>query len=70
MVTNTKINFDKYWDECNLLMAIGAILEPMCKMRVIEFCFPKMYPPSEAQSYIFYMKNYLYELYNEYVAEF
>ncbi|XP_039138800.1 zinc finger BED domain-containing protein RICESLEEPER 2-like [Dioscorea cayenensis subsp. rotundata] len=70
MVANMKIKFDKYWGECNLLMAIGAILDPRCKMRVIEFCFPKMYTPHEAHAYILDVKNCLYELYSEYVAEF
>ena len=35
--------FDKYWGECNMLMAIGAMLDPKLKMRVLEITFPKMF---------------------------
>ncbi|KAK8600628.1 hypothetical protein V6N12_050481 [Hibiscus sabdariffa] len=45
MVTNMKERFDKYWGECNLLMAIGAMLDPRFKMKVIEITFPKMFSP-------------------------
>ena len=39
MVVKMKSKFDKYWGECNLLMAIATILDPRCKMRVVEFFF-------------------------------
>ncbi|KAH6756448.1 hypothetical protein C2S53_002449 [Perilla frutescens var. hirtella] len=64
-----KKKFDKYWGECNLLMSIAAILDPRCKMRVIEFSFPKIYDKDEARDNIQKVKEALYELYNEYVAE-
>ena len=70
MIEAMKQEFDKYWGEVNLLMAIGAILDPRCKMRVIEFCFPKMYPGSAAKDNISKVREALYELYDEYVAEF
>ena len=31
MVAEMKSKFDKYWGECNLLMAIVVILDPRCK---------------------------------------
>ncbi|XP_038983217.1 zinc finger BED domain-containing protein RICESLEEPER 2-like [Phoenix dactylifera] len=31
--------FEKYWGDCNLLMAIGAVLDPRYKMQLIVFCF-------------------------------
>ncbi|KAH6805932.1 hypothetical protein C2S51_030763 [Perilla frutescens var. frutescens] len=69
MVGAMKKKFDKYWGECNLLMSITAILDLRCKMRVIEFSFPKMYDKDEARDNIDKVKEALYELYNEYVAE-
>lgn len=51
-------------------MSIGAILDPRCKMRVIEFCFPRMYPENEANENIEKVKKALYELYAEYVTEY
>lgn len=70
MIEAMKVKFDKYWGEVNLLMAIGAILDPRCKMRVIEFSFPKMYPTNVAKENIGKVREALYELYDEYVAEF
>ena len=40
MGVEIKSKFDKYWGKCNLLMAIAAILDPRCEMRVVEFFFP------------------------------
>ncbi|KAL4574178.1 hypothetical protein LXL04_021003 [Taraxacum kok-saghyz] len=70
MVWCMKQKFDKYWGECNLMMSIGAILDPRCKMRVIEFCFPRMYPENESHGYIEKVKKALYELYGEYADEY
>ena len=41
MVQNIKQRFDKNWGECNMLMAIRAVLDPRLKMRVLEITFPK-----------------------------
>ena len=40
MTTKMNEKFAKYWGECNLLMAIGAVLDPRYKMQLIKFCFP------------------------------
>ncbi|XP_022715071.1 zinc finger BED domain-containing protein RICESLEEPER 4-like [Durio zibethinus] len=70
MVRKMKSKFDKYWGECNLLMSIAAILDPRCKMRVIEFCFPRMYPDREAKENIAKVRDALYEIYDEYAREY
>ncbi|GFZ15577.1 hypothetical protein Acr_24g0017670 [Actinidia rufa] len=69
MALKMKKKFDKYWGECNLLMAIGAVLDPRCKMMVIEFCFPEIYhTEAEANKNIDMVREDLYELYYEYVS--
>ncbi|GAB4827468.1 hypothetical protein Ancab_040027 [Ancistrocladus abbreviatus] len=67
MVGKMKEKFDKYWGEYNLLMAIAAVLDPRCKMKVIEFTFSQMFPENEARQSIEQVKKALYELYGEYV---
>nr|XP_027108955.1 zinc finger BED domain-containing protein RICESLEEPER 2-like [Coffea arabica] len=67
MVQKMKLKFDKYWGECNLLMSIAAILDPRCKMRVINYCFLLLYPPHEVQNNIGKVRQALYDLYDEYV---
>ena len=43
MVQNMKQMFDKNWGECNMLMAIGDVLDPRLKMRVLDITLPKMF---------------------------
>ncbi|GFZ21305.1 hypothetical protein Acr_29g0004670 [Actinidia rufa] len=63
MVFKDEEKFDKYWGECNLLMAIGVALDPRCKIMFIEFCFPKIYhPEDEANKNIVMVREALYEL--------
>ena len=38
-IAHMKLKFDKHWDECNLLRAIGAFQGPRCKMSAIEFIY-------------------------------
>ncbi|WCJ31864.1 Zinc finger BED domain-containing protein RICESLEEPER 3 [Euphorbia peplus] len=54
MVKNMKERFDKYWGECNLLMAISGVLDPRLKMKVI------------VRENANRVRNTLHELYDEY----
>ncbi|KAG6481074.1 hypothetical protein ZIOFF_057666 [Zingiber officinale] len=66
MVQKMKEKFDKYWGECNLLMAVGSVLDPRCKMRLLEFTFPKLYNTFESESNIREFQKHLYAIYKEY----
>lgn len=44
MVLKMKKKFEKYWGECNLLMAIVVVLDPRYMIMLVEFCFPEIYP--------------------------
>ncbi|XP_028090266.1 zinc finger BED domain-containing protein RICESLEEPER 1-like [Camellia sinensis] len=68
MALKMKRKFDKYWGECNLLMAIAAVLDPRFKLMLVQFCFPEIYPEAEATRNISMVRDALYELYNEYVV--
>ncbi|XP_027083792.2 zinc finger BED domain-containing protein RICESLEEPER 2-like [Coffea arabica] len=68
IVRRMKTKFDKYWGECNLILAVAAILDPRQKMRVVDFTYPQMYLPSEASHNISTIRRVLFELYDEYVA--
>ncbi|KAK4421424.1 Zinc finger BED domain-containing protein RICESLEEPER 2 [Sesamum alatum] len=68
MVARMKVKFDKYWGETNLLMFIAAVLDPRCKLRAIEFCFPRLYSSENVERQIAIVRKTLYELYYEYVA--
>uniref|UniRef100_A0A803MGU0 hAT-like transposase RNase-H fold domain-containing protein n=1 Tax=Chenopodium quinoa TaxID=63459 RepID=A0A803MGU0_CHEQI len=66
MVKNMKEGFDKYWGECNLIMAIGGILDPRVKMKVVEITFPTMFPSDKVRDNIHKVRDTLFELYDEY----
>ncbi|KAL3529787.1 hypothetical protein ACH5RR_009109 [Cinchona calisaya] len=68
MVRKMKTKFDKHWGECNLLMAVAAILDPRQKMKAVEFYFPQLFPSNEAQENISKVTTVLFEFYDEYVA--
>ncbi|XP_076935981.1 zinc finger BED domain-containing protein RICESLEEPER 2-like [Bidens hawaiensis] len=67
MTTKMKEKFDKYWGECHLLMAIAAVLDPRLKRRIIEFCYPNIYPADEASKNIQDVLNALELMYDEYL---
>lgn len=63
-----KIKFDKYREKSNLLMFVAAVLDPRCKMRALEFCFPKLYSSELAQKEISHVRQPLQDLYSKYVV--
>ncbi|KAG6470265.1 hypothetical protein ZIOFF_071330 [Zingiber officinale] len=64
-----KEKFDKYWGDCNLLMAIATMLDLTKKMLAIEFCFPKLYSELDASKHISKVKEIINSLYEKYVVE-
>ncbi|XP_047320425.1 zinc finger BED domain-containing protein RICESLEEPER 2-like [Impatiens glandulifera] len=65
LASKMKNKFDKYWGECNLLMAIAAVFDPTKKMLEVEFCFPKLYSELDASKHILKVKEVIYSLYEE-----
>ena len=61
--------FAKYWGECNLLMAIGVVLDPRYKMQLIKFCFPHIYSAEECDSHINEVRESLHALYSVYASK-
>ncbi|KAK8661768.1 hypothetical protein V6N13_091363 [Hibiscus sabdariffa] len=67
MAMKMKRKFDKYWGTCNLLISIGAVLDPMYKMKLLEFSFISIYSPDEAPRQMKIIRDILCELYQEYI---
>ncbi|KAK6912241.1 hAT-like transposase, RNase-H fold [Dillenia turbinata] len=38
--------FDKYWRDCCLVLAIAVVMDPRFKVKLVEFCFSKIYGAS------------------------
>ncbi|XP_042441154.1 zinc finger BED domain-containing protein RICESLEEPER 2-like [Zingiber officinale] len=69
LASKMKEKVDKYWGDCNLLMAIAAVLDPTKKMLAVEFCFPKLYSELDASKHISKVKEIINSLYEEYAVE-
>lgn len=70
MTRRMKEKFEKYWGECNLLMAIASVLDPRGKMRIIHFSFTQMYSEQAARENITKVREALFELYGEYEVQY
>nr|GEV18723.1 hypothetical protein [Tanacetum cinerariifolium] len=66
MVTKMKEKFDKYWNESNMLMYIGSILDPRCKFTMLELYFKDLYDANEIQKKNLELKKILREIHAEY----
>ena len=69
MVDAMRIKFDKYWGSCNLLISIGAVLDPRYKMELIDFSFKLIYSNDRASEEIQLVRDSLNELFKEYVED-
>ena len=70
MARKMELKFEKYWGETNLVMAIGAVMDPRFKMKLPAFCFPTLYPiASDSETNLSYLGNALTDLYLEYCRE-
>ncbi|XP_057734453.1 zinc finger BED domain-containing protein RICESLEEPER 2-like [Arachis stenosperma] len=66
MAAKMKLKFDKYWSECNLLMAVATVLDPRCKLTGLKMCFQQIYG-QEATRNMTLVHQILTEMYQEYV---
>ncbi|KAK1365244.1 hypothetical protein POM88_040805 [Heracleum sosnowskyi] len=68
IATNLKMKFDKYWDDCNLLISLAAILDPRNKIKFIEFSFGEIYSSDIAIRHLNEVRDCLYKLFEEYMS--
>ncbi|XP_027123398.2 zinc finger BED domain-containing protein DAYSLEEPER-like [Coffea arabica] len=63
-----KDRFDRYWKDCNLVLAVAVVMDPRFKMKLVEFSFSRIYE-NEAETWIKLVDEGLHELYLDYVLE-
>jgi phage terminase large subunit len=59
--------WDKYWTGGNTLLAIVCVLDPRCKLVVVEYYIDKMYVDDECSRFIANLKACMNELFKEYL---
>jgi hypothetical protein len=69
MTQKMNLKFGKYWGEYNMLVAIGVVLDPRFKMKLVQFYFSEIYQEPEATRNIERVCRALNELYSEYVDD-
>jgi hypothetical protein len=62
------IKWEKYWTVGNTLLAIACVLDPRCKLKVVEYFYKSIYPKNY-QWYMTNLKACLNVLFNEYLEE-
>jgi hypothetical protein len=62
------IKWEKYWTAGNTLLAIACVLDPRCKLKVVEYFFKSIYPENY-QWYMTNLKGCINVLFNEYLEE-
>ena len=60
-----KLKFEKYWNECCLVLAVVVVFDPRYKMSLVEYYYNKIHD-SLAVTYVEHVRNALLELFNEY----
>ncbi|KAL2234593.1 zinc finger BED domain-containing protein DAYSLEEPER-like isoform X2 [Sesamum indicum] len=60
--------FTKYWDDCNLVLAVAVVMDPRFKMRLVEFSFSRIYG-EDVETWINIVDEGLHELYLEYLVQ-
>lgn len=69
MAQKMNLKFEKYWEECNLLMVVGAILDSRFKMKLVRFGFLEIYQEPETTNNIELVLKVLNELCGEYIED-
>ncbi|KAL0399542.1 UNVERIFIED_CONTAM: Zinc finger BED domain-containing protein RICESLEEPER 1 [Sesamum radiatum] len=65
MVSPMKEKFDKYWEECCLVLAVAVVFDPRFKMDLVQYFYTRIYGDN-AYSYIQRVRNTLYKLFLSY----
>ncbi|KAJ1694439.1 hypothetical protein LUZ63_011137 [Rhynchospora breviuscula] len=58
--------WNKYWKVGSILLAIGCVLDPRCKLDVVEYYF-RMLHPEECLGFMDNLKTCLHKLFNDYL---
>ncbi|XP_021975093.1 zinc finger BED domain-containing protein RICESLEEPER 3-like [Helianthus annuus] len=67
MACKMKEKFDKYWGSTNLLISLGAVMDPRYKMELIKISFKTIYSLEEAKEEVQVVNDILEDLFNEYI---
>ncbi|XP_040377742.1 zinc finger BED domain-containing protein RICESLEEPER 3-like [Oryza brachyantha] len=59
---------DKYWKDCNLVLAIAVVMDPRFKMKLVEFSYSKIHGV-EAAKHVKAVDDAVHDVYSEYAVQ-
>ncbi|PKA62031.1 Putative AC transposase [Apostasia shenzhenica] len=65
MIEDVHKKFEKYWAESCVILSCAAVLDPRYKVKLIEFCFTKIYG-DKAEEFVNATVKALYSLFDKY----
>ncbi|KAL3516862.1 hypothetical protein ACH5RR_023764 [Cinchona calisaya] len=65
MVSPMKEKFEKYWDECCLVLAIAMVIDPRFKLSLVEYNYNAIYGKN-AKKYVDRVRSAMVDLFVEY----
>ncbi|XP_077237320.1 zinc finger BED domain-containing protein RICESLEEPER 2-like [Tasmannia lanceolata] len=68
MAAKMQSKFDKYWRECNVMLAIAVVLDLRYKLKYLSFMYHLIYATDEAESQVSLVKYEAFKIYDEYVS--
>ncbi|KAG0458379.1 hypothetical protein HPP92_023536 [Vanilla planifolia] len=66
LATRMFSNFEKYWSDFSMILAIAVIFDPRYKFSFVEWCYKKLYDDGGIES--MKVKEKLFSLFNEYTS--
>lgn len=69
MIFKMRMKFDKYWEDYSIILAMGAVLDPRMKFKLLKRCYDEL-DPSTSQEKIDLLESKLYKLFREYRKAF
>ncbi|MQL80587.1 hypothetical protein Taro_013022 [Colocasia esculenta] len=68
MALGMQEKFNKYWKDCNFILAIPLILDPRYKLMYFRYCFPKMYGDA-TEKHVTVIENVFRQLFADYLTK-
>ncbi|EOA32430.1 hypothetical protein CARUB_v10015704mg [Capsella rubella] len=69
MVYELRLKYDKYLEQYNVVLAMGAVLDPRMKFKLLKRCYDEL-DLFTSQAKINHLKSELYKLFEEYRKKF
>jgi hypothetical protein len=60
--------FEKYWDEYSVILALGAVLDPRIKLSTLGYCYSR-FDASTCERKLQHVKSKLYMLFDKYSSK-